>query len=141
LYRDIGAVRNERITSARAQAVAERWLALVNTEIGGDPSIRTGLIKAWMDGHRLPAVLNKSTDTNAIADATKFVSDVLWAKWDAELRANPPAVRHRAAESRVALFRETEALVEREPASEEAQAILHRWNDILEADAGAIPKR
>ena len=140
VYRDIEAVRDEPFTSPRAQEVAKRWLALVETEIGGEPSIRTGLIKAWMDGHRLPTVLNKSADPEAIARASKFVSDVLWAGRDAELRADPHAVPHRAAESRLALFRETETLIDSDPAAPAAQAIVRRWNEVVAQDAEGDPE-
>lgn len=141
LYRDIEAVRGEPLTSPRAQAVAERWRALVEAEADGDPSIRGGILKAWLDGHRLPVVLNRSAAPNAVASATKFVSDVLWAKMDAELRANPQAVRHKTTDARIALFRDTEALVDggSDPGSPEVEALLRRWDEALDQETEGDP--
>lgn len=141
LYRQIEAAMTEDATGPRARAVAERWLALVETEVGGDASIRTGLIKAWTDGHRLPALLHSALDDAGVARATRWVANVLWSKWEAERRAQPAAAApHKASDSRLALFRRAEALLDREPADPEVQALVGSWNELLEREAGGDPE-
>jgi DNA-binding transcriptional MerR regulator len=143
LYRDIAASLNEDVRSERARQLADRWLSLVETEVGGDPSIRAGLIRAWTEGHRLPALLQRRTADFDMARATRFIADVLWSKWDDERRAFPAgAVRHKASESRIALVHRIVAALDTDPAGAEGQALAAAWQDLLtreEGDAAGTP--
>jgi DNA-binding transcriptional MerR regulator len=141
LYADIGAALTEDIRSPAARALADRWLELVEREAGGDPSIRTGLIKAWTAGHRLPALLLREPGDPAITRATRFVADVLWARWDDERRARPPnAAPHKVSDSRIALFKQTEALLGTDPSAAEAQQVAANWDRLLDREAGGDPE-
>lgn len=136
LYRDISASLDEDVRSERARALADRWLSLVETEVGGDPSIRTGLIKAWTDGHRLPALLQRQSGELDVTRATRFVADVLWSKWQDERLARPPnAIRHKANDSRIALVRRIVAALDTNPAGAEGQELAAAWHDLLRREA------
>jgi MerR family transcriptional regulator, thiopeptide resistance regulator len=140
LYRDIDGAIDEDIGNARAKALADRWLALVETEIGADPSVRTGLIRAWMDGHRLPALLDSTLKDVDIARATRFIAKVLWAKWEAERMAKAPtAVPHKASDSKIALFRRAEALLDRERTDPDVRALIESWDELLTREADGDP--
>jgi hypothetical protein len=124
LYGDIEAALEQDVRSEHARSLAERWLALIESEVGGVPSIRSGLIKAWTEGHRLPALLERRTADRDLTRATRFVADVLWAKWDDERRAQAPtAIRHKANESRVALVRRIVAALDKDPAGAEGRQL------------------
>ena len=49
LFGDIEASLAEDPASAKGQALAARWLALVDSACGGDPEIKAGVIRAWAD--------------------------------------------------------------------------------------------
>ena len=141
LYGDITAALDADVRSEHARSLAERWLSLIETEVGGDPSIRTGLIKAWTDGHRLPALLRPRTADLDLTRATRFVADVLWAKWDDERRAQPPtAIRHKANESRIALVRRIVAALDKDPAGAEGRELAAAWHDLMRREAEDDPE-
>lgn len=141
LYREITAALDSDVRSAHARSLAERWLALIETEVGGDSSIRTGLIKAWTEGHRLPALLQPRTADLDLTKATRFVADVLWAKWDDERRVQPPtAVRHKANDSRIALVRRIVAVLDQDPADAEGQELAKAWHDLMRREANDDPE-
>jgi MerR family transcriptional regulator, thiopeptide resistance regulator len=136
LYRDIDAALDQDVRSQHARSLAERWLALIESEVGGDPSVRTGLIKAWTEGHRLPALLQPRTADLDLTKATRFVADVLWAKWDDERRAQAPtAIRHKANESRIALVRRIVAALDKDPAGAEGRELAAAWHELLRREA------
>jgi DNA-binding transcriptional MerR regulator len=138
LYRGLDAALNEDIRSDHARALAERWLALVEREIGGDAKVRTGLIRSWIAGHPLPALLHRGRHDDAkVASATRFVADVLWAKRDDERRAQPAATaRHKASESRIALVHRIVAALDTDPTGPEAQALAAAWHHLLKREGG-----
>jgi hypothetical protein len=141
LYRDIAAVLGDDIRSPRARALAARWMALVDLEADGDAAIRTGLIKAWVAGHRLPTVLGVEGDDESVARATRFVADVLWAQRDDDLRGRPPdAAPPKASESQIALFRRAEALVGTDPAGPAARELVADWDEWLVREANGDPE-
>ncbi len=55
LYKDVEACLNEDPTGPKAQALAARWLNLVNQFTGGDPEIQRGLNAMWNDSANWPA--------------------------------------------------------------------------------------
>jgi DNA-binding transcriptional MerR regulator len=137
LYRDITASLDEDIRSEQARRLADRWLSLVETEVGGDPSIRTGLIKAWTDGHRLPALLQRRISDFDLTRATRFIADVLWSKWDEERRAHPAGtIRHKASDSRIELVRRIVAALDTDPTGIEGRELAAAWHSLLRHEAG-----
>ena len=57
LFRDLEAALGEDPGGDRAQALAARWTAQMDDASGGDPGIKTALLKAWSDRRHWPATL------------------------------------------------------------------------------------
>jgi DNA-binding transcriptional MerR regulator len=55
LFREVEASLDEDPASAKAQALAARWVALIQGFTGGDPEVQKGLNKVWKDPSGLPA--------------------------------------------------------------------------------------
>jgi MerR family transcriptional regulator, thiopeptide resistance regulator len=49
LYRDVEAALGEDPAGEKAQALAERWMGLVDRDSGGDPEVQAGAVKAWAE--------------------------------------------------------------------------------------------
>jgi len=136
LYRDIDAAVDAGPAGEAAQALASRWLALTKSDqrMAG---VRTGMMKAWMDRDHWPPSLKRRMAEFGIERATSFINDVLWLRWEAERAArerNGAPGMPRVTESRRALFREWQAVVDEDPAGPRAQALVARWRALLEAD-------
>ena len=138
LYRDIIAAIDSDPSGPAAQALADRWLAVVH---GASPqsAIRTGLIKAWADRDHWPMSLKRRVAEYDIERATRFIAEALWERWEAERlereRSGAPAPP-RVSQSRRDLFRDCSAIIDVDPGSAEAQAIVTRWRALIEAETG-----
>jgi MerR family transcriptional regulator, thiopeptide resistance regulator len=135
LYREIAAALDEDPASDRAQALADRWLALAQREPAG--AIRTGLMKAWADREHWPPALRRRLAEFDIERGMAFVNAAVWIRYDREreARARAGQVPPRVNPSRLALFREWTKLVDMDPSSAEAQAMRTRWDDLLERES------
>lgn len=60
LFRDVEAALGEDPASAKAQALAARWSALILEFTGGDPGISKGLNAVWKDPSGLPAATQEN---------------------------------------------------------------------------------
>jgi DNA-binding transcriptional MerR regulator len=138
LYRDIIAAIDSDPSGPTAQALADRWLAVVH---GASPraAVRTGLIKAWADREHWPVSLQKRVAEYDVERATRFIAEALWERWEAERlereRAGTQAPP-RVSQSRRDLFRDCSAVLDLHPASPAAQAIVARWRALLDAETG-----
>jgi DNA-binding transcriptional MerR regulator len=136
LYRDVIAAIGSDPRGPLAQALADRWLAIVQ---GASPhvAIRTGLIKAWADREHWPAALKRRVAEYDIERATRFIGEALWERWEAERlereRSGAPGP-HRASKSRRALFLDCSSILDLDPSSREAQSIVARWRTLVEAE-------
>jgi DNA-binding transcriptional MerR regulator len=74
------------------------------------------------------------------ADALdRFFREANWERWEAKRRAAAaPGFRapDRASPSRLALFNEIAAAIDRDPSGAEARPLVARWHALLEAEAG-----
>ena len=136
LYREVTAALDEDPASDRAQALADRWLSLAQSQPAG--AIRTGLLKAWADREHWPPALKRRMAEFNVERATEFVNDALWIRYDREReeRARKGEVPMRASPSRRALFHEWKQLAGSDPTGPAAQALAARWRDLLEAESG-----
>ncbi len=138
LYRDIIAAIDTDPKGSVAQALADRWLSVVQGA-SLHAAIRTGLIKAWADHAHWPAFLKRRVADYDIERATRFMGEALWERWEAERlereRAGAPAPP-RVTESQRMLFREWSAILGSDPRSPEAQALAARWRALLDAQTG-----
>jgi DNA-binding transcriptional MerR regulator len=138
LYRDIIAAIDSAPSAPAAQALADRWLAIVHGTSLQAP-VRTGLIKAWADREHWPLSLKRRVAEYDIERATRFVTEALWERWEAERlereRAGAPAPP-RVSQSRRDLFRACTVILDSDPSSREAQALVARWRALLDAETG-----
>jgi MerR family transcriptional regulator, thiopeptide resistance regulator len=142
LYRDINtALDSDPLpapTSAEAQALGSRWLALdrAETRIG---AIRTGLRKAWADREHWPDALRAQLEAHRVDRATRFVNVVLWERWEAERlareRAGDPAPA-RVSDARRALYHDCAAAIAEGRAHQHATVFVARWTAILDSEVG-----
>jgi hypothetical protein len=138
LYRDISAVLGADPASTAAQALADRWMALTLGE-ATVPGVRTGLMKAWADREHWPPALKRRMAEFSIEQATRFVNDALWERWEAERQASVRAgtmATPRVSESRRALFRECTQILGADPSSEGARSVVSRWRALVEEETG-----
>ena len=57
LFHDIDNDFGEDPAGEIGQALAARWMALVDSSSGGDPEVKIGLLKAWADRRHWTATL------------------------------------------------------------------------------------
>jgi DNA-binding transcriptional MerR regulator len=150
LYEEINAALDEDPASARAQALADRWLKLSVRAWAGDPDVQTDSGTAWMDREHWPPVMkrrlsefnlehvNEFLKQTALASRKKYFTDQAWAKL-LQMRNNPADVTV-LWQTRVDLFRDIEACCRENPAGEKAQALVIRWNSYLERASGGDPE-
>ena len=137
LYRDVAAALDADPAGPAAQALADRWLALALARVGA--GMRTGLHRAWADREHWPPVLKRKIAEFNIEQATRFINEVLWIRWDAEREAvarTTTSAPPRVGEHRRALYRDCAAILGESPAGPSAQAVLARWRAIVEEEAG-----
>jgi hypothetical protein len=132
--RDIHAAIESDPAAPVAQALADRWQALTKDD-AVTPAVRTGMIKAWADREHWPPSLKQRMQEFDVERATRFVADALWVRWadqqDVTRQRGGPGVP-RVSDSQRALFDEWTSLLERDPRSEPAQALLARWQALLD---------
>jgi DNA-binding transcriptional MerR regulator len=137
LYRDINAAIGSDPAAPLAQTLADRWQTLTK-EGASTPAIRTGMIKAWADREQWPPSLKRRMQEFDIERANAFIAEALWVRWaneqDARRRQGGPGIP-RATDSRRALFDQWRAILDADPASGEAQALLERWQTLLEVES------
>jgi DNA-binding transcriptional MerR regulator len=136
LYRDVSAAMGTDPAAPLAQALADRWQALTK-EDSVTPAIRTGMIRAWADREHWPPSLKRRMDEFDVERATRFIVDALWVRWadqqDATRQRGGPGVPT-VTDSRRALFDEWRLILDRDPASDEAQSLLTRWQTLLDVE-------
>jgi MerR family transcriptional regulator, thiopeptide resistance regulator len=147
LYRDVEAALGEDPAGEKAQALAKRWMGLVDRDSGGDPEVQAGAVKAWADRQKWPESLRQRTaeyNLEAIAPfigkaigahRKKYFDDQAWAKLSA--RTSEERVQLSAAWQ--ALWLEVGAALGGDPASEHAQALADRWMELSARSGGSDP--
>jgi DNA-binding transcriptional MerR regulator len=137
LYRDISAAMDSDPAAPRAQALADRWQTLTAQD-AVTPAVRTGMIKAWADREHWPPSLKRRLEEFDVDRATRFIADALWVRWadqqDATRRRGGPGVP-RVSDSRRALFDEWASLLNHDSGSNQAQALLARWQALLDVES------
>lgn len=148
LFRDAAAALDEDPASERAQALAARWLDLSQKSSGGDPELRAGEIKAWVDHNNWPAAMQQDIAHYHLdkvapfigqamaAYRKKYFSDEAWAK--VMKRSNEEGSQLYAAWC--ALWQEVAAALDEDPAGEKAQELCAKWEDLAERSSGGDPE-
>jgi DNA-binding transcriptional MerR regulator len=138
LYRDVAAALDTDPAGAAAQALADRWIALTQAASKGS-GVRAGLVTAWADREHWPPALKRKIAEFNIEQATRFINEVLWARWEAERGAHQRAgtsAPPRVSERKRVLYRDCTAILDESPASQAAQSIVARWHTIVDDEAG-----
>jgi DNA-binding transcriptional MerR regulator len=138
LYHDIIAVIDTSPSGGAAQALVDRWLTLFNAAAPRGAT-RTGHIKAWADREHWPASLKRRLAEYDVDRATRFIGEALWERWEnerLEKQRAGDAAPPRVTESRRALYRDCSKLLSSDPAGRQAQAIVARWRDLVDAETG-----
>jgi DNA-binding transcriptional MerR regulator len=133
----------------KAQALAARWIGLVESTSQGDLGIQTGWTKAWVDRQHWPAESREhiaSHDLERIAEfigkalawpMKKYYSEEAWSKLMQHLK--DPAERQRTLQARTELYRDIAAALEEDPRSEKAQRLAKRNMELVELESGGDP--
>ena len=154
LYRDAHALAGEDPASDRAQALADRWLALSVRAWAGDPDVQTDSPAAWMDRGNWPETMKQRSaehhreeamafiKTVAMSARKKYFSEAAWARY-AELRErllNDTAVRSAFWQERLDLFHDIESALDEDPAGEKGRSLAARWMAQLDQEGAGDPE-
>jgi DNA-binding transcriptional MerR regulator len=144
MYREVEAALGEDPAGEIAQALAARWMELVEKNSGGDMEVRVGAMKAWADHRNWPAAMQQRIEEyhldkivpfigQALAGSRKkYYSDAAWAKVTGRTQEEIAEI----AAAWKALFLEVGAVLDEDPASERAQALLTRFMELFERSTG-----
>jgi DNA-binding transcriptional MerR regulator len=72
LFRDVEASLAEDPAGEPAQALAARWLALVDSTSGGHPEVKDGVMKVWADRRNWTATLRWQMESLYMATSERF---------------------------------------------------------------------
>ncbi|HWF11476.1 MAG TPA: DinB family protein [Bryobacteraceae bacterium] len=150
-YRDAGELLGEDLASQKAQALGARWYELARRGHEGDPEALTDSPQAWMDRAQWPAAIKERAAELRMEEVDRFVKEavLLWSKprfseqaWSRllELRRQPGEEHTAQWKERVELFRDIEAALVEDPASQIAQALVARWKEQRKRFAGGDPE-
>jgi hypothetical protein len=127
---------NSAVTPAGdvAQSFATRWRVLDAADTTR-PGVRLGLRRAWANRLQWPEALR--TRFEGLERVTRFVSEVLWERWDAEhvARERSTGVHARVSEARRRLYRYGATLLGPEPSPDAVRDLLACWAAIVDDEA------
>lgn len=150
LYREVGAMLDEDPGSDRAQAVAEKWLALSIRANSGDLSVQTHSGTAWMEREHWPPAMKRTIAEykleevhefirqTAIYSRKKYFSPGAWEKLE-ERRKREDDDQSMWWQKLVDLYRDIEAALEEDPAGAVGQLLLARWRERMDHSSGGDP--
>ena len=150
LYCDVAAALGQDPATEASQALADRWLKLGIRAYSGEPEFQTDSPTAWMDREHWPPFMKRRIAQFKFEEVYKYISQVVlssrkkyfseqaWVKF-VEIRKDPAQLSV-IWQSRVDLFREVEACLGEDPASEKAHALAVRWMAHMDAASGGDPE-
>jgi hypothetical protein len=149
MYQDVRAALTEGPGSDKAQALANRWMNLVERTTGGDPKIKIGMIRASLDSHNWPAwgqtrveslkeisaFINKAIDW----PLKKYFTEQAWTKRSEHGKQKTPDQLAQLIQARAELFSDIEAALGEDPTGDKAKAVKARWVQIRASEACGDP--
>jgi MerR family transcriptional regulator, thiopeptide resistance regulator len=147
LYRDVETALGEDPAGEKAQALASRWMTLVERDSGGDPEVVAGGVRAWADRQNWPASLRHSIATHNVEAIAAFIGKAIAAHrrkyfdktaWE-KLSARSHEESDRLSAAWHELFQQVGAALGDDPASERAQALAARWMELAEQSTCGDP--
>jgi DNA-binding transcriptional MerR regulator len=150
LYREVGAMLDEDPGSDKAQALAERWLALSIRASSGDLSVQTHSGTAWMEREHWPPAMKRTIAEFKLEEVHEFIRQTaIWSRkkyftteaWDKleELRKKDEEDLSMWWQRLVDLYRDIEVVLGEDPAGEQAQMLLARWRAQMDHSSGGDP--
>jgi DNA-binding transcriptional MerR regulator len=139
LFRDAEAALGSDPASDQAQALVERWKALLLADVAGDAEGRAGMMRALAARREWPAPLRDRLARFDLDAVNRFVNEAAWSRWDGERRKSgygTAQVPGKTTRARLELFDDIEGSLAEPPSSAAAQSLLARWEALLDADAG-----
>ncbi|HEY7448838.1 MAG TPA: MerR family transcriptional regulator [Vicinamibacterales bacterium] len=137
LYRDVSAALGENPHGKTAQALAARWIALVEHDANGDAAIRAGFWRAWVDRKNWPADLQQHLVAFKIDELSTFMQEAIWEFAERQRqRAGESRPPDRVHPARLALFHKINASLEEDPSGSRARPLVAQWNDMLDREVG-----
>ena len=147
LYRDVNMVLNEDPGSEKAQAVAERWLALSIKASLGDPDVQTDSMTAWADREHWPPAMRERIAAFNLEEVFAFIKRAAESSnkkyfseeaWSFLLGQRDRSVEEvsRFWQARVDLFHDIERTLGEDPAGERAQSLAARWTVQIDSASG-----
>jgi DNA-binding transcriptional MerR regulator len=139
LFRDAEAALGSDPASDEAQALVERWKALVLADVAGDADGRAGMMQALAARREWPSPLQERFSQFNLDAINRFVNEAAWARWDGDRQKSgfaPLQVPGTTTRDRRQLFDDIEASLDSDPASAHAQALITRWEALMDRDAG-----
>ena len=146
LYRDVAASLEEDPGGEVAQALSDRWLELWIRASNGETELLTDSPTAWMDRENWPPFMKRRIVEFRLEEVMQFISRAAlcarkkyfsgpgWGRF-MELRKDPAQLSV-TWQSRVDLFRNAEACLGENPASENAHSLAVQWAAHLETASG-----
>lgn len=128
--------------SDRAQILFQRWSDYWYGVTGRDSEILTGIMRSWHDRANWPEALRMKQRTAETEAMMQFFGEVAWERMarSCEHSSSRFSFPHRAAESRIAFYREVETALGEESSSQRARQLARRWDALLDAEAAGDPK-
>jgi DNA-binding transcriptional MerR regulator len=139
LFGDAEAALGGDPASDEAQALVERWKALVLADVAGDADGRTGMMQALAARREWPAPLQERFSRFNLDAINRFVNKAAWARWEGDRQKSgftPSQVPGKTTRDRLRLFADIEASLDGDPASAHARALVTRWEALMNRDAG-----
>ncbi len=140
LLGDVEAALDRDPAGPEAQALLQRWNALVESDIGNVPAVRRAFTKAWHNWAKNPETrppMFAGYDTNRIL---RFIVNATGAMAMARAKASPPAVPPRVSPTRLRLFNDAKALLGTSPDSEAGRDLGRRMTALIRDELGDDPE-
>jgi MerR family transcriptional regulator, thiopeptide resistance regulator len=127
--------------SEAAQALFRRWTDYWMRATQRDQDILGGMMRAWHDRANWPESLRTRMLTADIERSMQFFGEVAWERMatSCEQSSSRFTFPHRAAESRIAFYRDAEAALDQDARGERAREVARRWHALLDAEAAGDP--
>jgi DNA-binding transcriptional MerR regulator len=135
LYGDVRAALGEDFGGERAQALARRWMELVESETGSDPTVRAGMMQAWRARQYWPRTLQQRISEYHLEEVWEFIEQAIVRyrknRYSGETWAEMAGLTRRADDPVGSawhdLFLEIDAALGEDAASHKAQSLAARW--------------
>jgi hypothetical protein len=147
---DVEAALGKDCASKKVQALAARWMELVESMSQGDPGIQAGLKNAWLDRQHWPVqvqeqmasydmekislFMGEALKATAKLTFTKYYSTKAWKK-RMELQKKTEEEKKRITQAVAEFYGAAAASLGEDPKSEKAQRLAARWMELLDLES------